>query len=205
MEIKEAFKELRNVKGRKFDQSVELIINLKGIDMKRDNISVVTSVPHKFKDKKVCAFLSAKSKTIPTVTLADFENYKDKKSLKNLVNQYDFFIAHAPLMPKVATTFGKVLGPTGKMPSPQLGIIAQDNDASIKATLEKISTSVKVRMKEPSFKIAVGKLSMDDEKIAENASVVYNSIVNALPKKKDNIKNVMVRLTMSKPVKVELN
>ena len=70
--------------------------------------------------------------------------YKDKKSLKEIVKKYDFFIATAPLMPSVASTFGKVLGPAGKMPSPQLGIILEENDESIKGTLVKISKSIKI-------------------------------------------------------------
>ena len=45
---------------------------------------------------------------------------------------------------------------------------------------------------------------MKDDEIMENVKAVYNGIVNALPKKKDNIKNVMVKYTMSKPIKVEM-
>lgn len=205
MEIKQAISDLKKEKERKFDQSVDLIINLKGIDVKRDNIATIAEIPHKFKDKKVCGFLSKKSGLVDTITEPEFQKYKDKDQLKNLVKKYDFFIAEAPLMPKVATNFGKVLGPAGKMPSPQLGIVPPGaGESAIKPLLEKIAKSVKIRVKEPSIKISVGKQNMDEGKIIENANAVYNSVVNSLPNKKENVKEVMIKFTMTKPLKVEI-
>ena len=203
MNFKQALEALRKEEKRKFEQSVDLIINLRGMNTKKDQVNIITNLPNKIKEKKVCAFLTEKSKIIPTITEPEFAKYKDKKLLKNLVKQYDYFIAVGKLMPKVATTFGKVLGPVGKMPSPQLGIIMQENESAIKETLEKISTSLKIRLKEASFKITVGKESMPDEKILENIQEVYKAIENALPKKKENVKNVVLKLTMSKPIKIQ--
>ena len=80
----------------------------------------------------------------------------------------------------------------------------QENDREIKSVLEKISTSIKLRAKEPSIKLTVGKENMDEEKIIENISSIYSTIENALPKKKDNVKNVMLKLTMTKPIRVEV-
>ncbi len=204
MNVKEALEEIRKQEKRKFEQSVDLIVNLKGIDIKKDNITTIVSLPHKIKDKKVCAFLTKKHGAVTTITEPEFAKYKDKKELKNLVKDYDFFIASAPLMPKVATVFGKVLGPAGKMPSPQLGVLMQENDEAIKVLLEKISKSIKVRAKEPSIKLTVGKESMDDGQIAQNIEAIYNGIINALPNKKENLKNVMIKTTMGKPLKVEV-
>lgn len=204
MKIEEALAVLRKEEKRKFSQSIDLVINLKGIDAKKDNISAIVSLPHKVKEKSVCAFLSKKSSIVNTVTNLDFPKYKDKKQLKNLVKKYDFFIAEAKLMPAVATTFGKVLGPTGKMPSPQLGVLMNDDENSINALVGRIQNSVKIRVKEPSVKISIGKESMSDKEILENAKAVYSALVNALPVKKDNIKNVLIKLTMSKPIKAEV-
>ena len=202
MEIKQALAELRKDKERKFDQTVDLIVNLKGIDFKKESVNIVVNVPHKLKDKKVCGFLTKRNNSIHTVTEIEFQKYKDKKTLKKLVKSYDFFIASAPLMPKVATVFGKVLGPAGKMPSPQLGMLTQESDDAIKEVLEKIAKSVKLRAKEASIKIPVGKENMKDEEIIENINSVYKGILNALPNKRDSIKNVMIKFTMGKPVKV---
>jgi|SRR3989338_4503633 len=202
--LKEALAELKKEKKRKFDQSVDLVINLKGIDLKRDQLNIVATMPHKVKEKKVCGFLTEKSKLVKTITEPEFKKYSDPKELRKLIKDYDFFIAVGSLMPKVATAFGKALGPSGKMPSPQLGIIMQENDREIKSVLEKISTSIKLRAKEPSIKLTVGKENMDEEKIIENISSIYSTIENALPKKKDNVKNVMLKLTMTKPIRVEV-
>lgn len=204
MELKEALAELRKDEKRKFEQSVDLIVNLKGIDLKRTSVSSVISVPHKLKEKKVCGFLSKKSPLINSITKPEFDKYKDKKALKNLVKNYDFFISIAGLMPSVATTFGKILGPAGKMPSPQLGVINNDDDKSINDILNKISKSVKIRANEPSIKLSVGRENMKDEEIADNIRAIYNGVINMLPAKKDNVRSVLVKFSMSKPIKLEI-
>jgi large subunit ribosomal protein L1 len=204
MELKQALEELRKEEKRKFAQGVDLIVNLKGVDMKRDNIATVITLPNKFKDKKVCGFLNNPSKLVKTVTKLDFPKYKEKKDLKKLIKEYDAFIASAQLMPAVATTFGKVLGPAGKMPSPQLGVVMQETDSAITELVTKISKSIRVKAKEPSIKIVVAKDDMSDDKIIENVKASYFGIVEALPTKRENVKNVMIKLTMSKPIKVEI-
>jgi|SRR3989339_395448 len=204
MELKQALDELRKEEKRKFAQGVDLIVNLKGVDMKRDNIATVITLPNKFKDKKVCGFLNNPSKVVKTITKLDFPKYKEKKDLKKLIKEYDAFIASAQLMPSVATVFGKVLGPAGKMPSPQLGVVMQETDAAITELVGKISRSIRVKAKEPSIKIVVAKDDMSDEKIMENIKASYIAIVDALPTKRENVKNVMIKLTMSKPIKVEI-
>jgi ribosomal protein L1 len=45
---------------------------------------------------------------------------------------------------------------------------------------------------------------MPDEKIIENIEAVYRGVVSALPIKKDNVKKAMIKLTMSKPIIVEI-
>jgi large subunit ribosomal protein L1 len=204
MELKDALKQLRSEEKRKFDQSIDLIINLRGIDLRKDNISTIINIQHPIKEKKICGFLTKKSDLVRTITQPDFQKYKEKNTLKKIVREFDFFIAHASLMPSVASTFGKALGPTGKMPSPQLGIIAKEDDATIKLLLDKIAHSVKVKLKEPSFKISIGKESMKDEQIIDNILAVYNGLVNALPTKRENVKSVLLKLTMGKPIKVEM-
>lgn len=204
MELKQALAELRKLEKRKFDQSIDLLISLKGIDPKKDNIAAIVEIPNKIKDKKVCGFLTKKTEVVKAISNLDFPKYKEKKALKNLVKEYDFFIAAAPLMPAVATTFGKVLGPAGKMPSPQLGILMSEDENSIRGLLERISKSIKLRVKEAAVKTSIGKENMSDEQIIANATAVYNGLVAALPVKKDNVKKVMIKLTMSKPVQVEM-
>ncbi len=202
-ELKKALEKLRKGKERKFDQTVDLIINLQKFDVKRESVNVLVNVPHKIKDKKIAGFFSVKSPEVDSITESEFKKY-NKKELKKLVKNYDFFMAQASLMPKVATSFGKVLGPAGKMPSLQLGILPNPDKKSIEELKEKINNSIKIRCKEASIKIPVGKHSMKDEEIIENILSIYNPLLGALPKEKDNIKNLEVKFTMSEPIKINL-
>jgi len=190
-------------KKRNFDQTVDLIINLKDFDLKRNPLSLIITLNHKIKDKKIAGFLEKKSPVIDTITKEDFNSYKDKKKLKRLIKEYDFFIANAKLMPSVATTFGRVLGPAGKMPNPQMGVTIDESDETINKLIEKIDSVVKIRPKETSIKVAIGKQSSSDEDIADNALRVYNEIFKNLPRKKENVRSVLIKLTMGKPSKIE--
>lgn len=202
--LKKALEESRSGKERKFDQTVDLIINLQKYSHKKNPINLFITVPHKIKEKRIAAFFKVNSDLIDTIPEADFKKFKDKKKIKSLVKKYDFFIAQASVMPKVATTFGRVLGPVGKMPSPQLGIIMDVSEKLINELKTKINTSIKIRVKESSIKLSIGKQSMSDEDIIENIMSVFNEIVKALPRDKENIKNVEVKFTMTKPVKIQV-
>lgn len=203
-ELKKALAELRKEKERKFDQTVDLIINLQKFDLKKNQINLFVILPHKIKDKKIAAFLEVTKNNIDTIQQSQFSRYKDKKELKKIVKKYDFFIAQASVMPQVATIFGRVLGPAGKMPSPQLGIITNADDKTIEELKKKINSSVKIKPKEPSVKIAIGKQSMKDEEIIENIIVVYNALLKNLTRESENIKNIEIKFTMTKPKKISI-
>lgn len=202
--LKKALEELKKSKERKFNQTVDLIINLQKFDVKKTPVNIFVNVPHKIKDKKIAGFFEAKNELIDTITENDFKNYKDKKKLKSLVKKYDFFISQAKLMPKVATTFGRVLGPAGKMPSPQLGILLNAEEKSINDIKAKVNNSLRIRIKEASVKLPVGKQNMKDEEIIENVNTIYKELLKALPRDKENIKNIELKLTMTKPVKIKV-
>ncbi len=203
-QLKIALTELRKEKERKFNQTIDLIINLRKFDPKRNSVNIFAQLPHKIKEKKICAFLESKNKNVETITRDDFKKYSSKGQLKKLVKNYDFFIAQASLMPQVATSFGRVLGPAGKMPSPQLGIIVDTDEKTIKDLKDKINSSIRIRTKESSIKIPAGKQDMEDKDIIENISAVYNAVLKSMPRDKENIKNIEIKFTMSKPQKIKL-
>ena len=203
-ELKKSLNELRKERKRNFNQTIDLIINLKKYDFKKNPLNLFVNLPHKIKDKKICAFLEAKNENVETVTKEEFKRYSDKKELKELVKKFDFFIAQASLMPKVATFFGRFLGPIGKMPSPQLGILMDPNEKTISELKEKINSSVRIRTKEASIKLAIGKENMKDEEIIENIVSVYDIVLKSLPRENDNIKNIEIKFTMTKPQKIYL-
>ncbi|MBU0958041.1 MAG: hypothetical protein KKF56_04505 [Nanoarchaeota archaeon] len=203
--IVKALAELRKEKERKFDQTIDLIINLKNIDMRKESVSLFVPVPHKIKEVKVAGIFEKKSDLVDdTITATTLESLKDVKEIKKIAAQFDFFMANAKLMPKVASVLGRYLGPMGKMPSPQLGIVPPGEDAaSIKDVKDKIDKSVKVKPKEPSIKVAIGKSSMKDEEIVANINAVEAGVIKALPRGKENIRNILIKFTMTKPIKVD--
>ena len=108
-ELEKALAELRkNAEERKFNQTVDLIVNLQKFDPKKNQINLFVNVPWKIKDKKICAFLETKRAGLEVITPEQFKKYSDKKELKKLIKNFDFFIAEASVMPRVATAFGKV-------------------------------------------------------------------------------------------------
>ena len=202
----EAVKKLKeeNKKERKFDQTVDIIVNLKEFDVRKNSFNVFASVPNKIKDKKIGGFFEKDSQIVKSIKKDDFVKYKEKKDIKKLVKSYDFFIANAKLMPAVATSFGRILGPAGKMPSPQLGILPNEDENVVKGIVDRVNKSVRIMVKQPSIKVGVAKISLDEDKIVENLVAVYSKIVESLPKGIDNVKNVKIKLTMGKPTNVGL-
>lgn len=200
MDVTEAIKTLKEGKKRKFTQTYDLIVNLHNFDVRKEALNTFISVPHPT-EKKVAAFLTKHSKVVPTITENEFAKYNDPKAMKKLANDYDFFIAVAPMMSKIATKFGRVFGPAGKMPSPQGGIIPKDDDEIVKEMKDKMQKMIRIRTKELSIKIPVGKEDMKDSDIQENVEAVITELEHKLPRGKDCIKNAMLKLTMTKPIK----
>ena len=211
-EIQSALQKAKDISGkRNFKQSFDLVINLKGLDMKKqeNNIDVFITLPHaRGRKAKVCAMVGAEligqARSICDFVIIsdDFEKYKEKKEIKKLAAEYDFFIAQANIMPKVATAFGNVFGPRGKMPNPKSGGVVPPN-SSLKPLYEKLQRTIRATNKTaPVIQCAIGTEDMKLNDVAENAMTVYDSIIHALPNEKHNIKNIYIKLTMGKPVKV---
>ncbi len=196
-------------KKRRFVQSIDLIINLGGSDIKKQgNINIFVILPHK-KSKKatVCALVDedlakqARGVFDRTVTKQEFRTL-DKKTLKSIA-QCDFVVAEATLMTDVAKFFGKLLGPKGKMPNPKTGCVVPPN-ANILQVYEKLQNLVKLDTKnESSIKCSAGDEGMDRDKLCDNMEAVYNAVMHALPDGVHNIKEVLVKLTMGVPVQVK--
>ena len=85
-QLKQALEELRKEKTRKFNQTVDLIVNFQKYSHKKNPINLFVSVPHKAKDKKVAGFFQSKSEFVDTITLDEFKKYTDKKSLLTIAD-----------------------------------------------------------------------------------------------------------------------
>ena len=201
MEIKAALAELRKEKKRKFTQTVDLVMNLKNFDVRKEALNTFVSVPHG-SEKKLAAFFTKRSKLISTITEEDFVKYKEMKDIKKLAKKYDAFIAVAPMMGKVATKFGRVFGPMNRMPSPQAGIIPKEDEEMVKMMIDKMNKSIRVKNKEMAIKLPVGKEDMSDDEISENVEAVIKGLEKVLPRGRDNVKEVLIKFTMTKPLKI---
>ncbi|MEM2121869.1 MAG: 50S ribosomal protein L1 [Candidatus Woesearchaeota archaeon] len=208
-----ALKELRNSKKRNFEQSVDLIILLKNIDLKKteNQKELFLTLPKPLgKNFKVCAFVGletyeeAKNNCEKVILDKELEDYaKNTRLMRKIAREYDFFIAQANIMPQVASVFGKVLAPRGKMPNPKAGSIFPPK-AALKPIVSKLKNTVKISIKKnPMVQVLVGTEKMSDEDLAENITAVYEYVVHNLPGGKNNIRGVLLKLTMSPPVKLE--
>ena len=68
-----------------------------------------------------------------------------------------------------------------------------------KAMIEKMNSSIRIKNKEMAIKIAIGKENMSDEDLAENIEVAIKELGKKLPRGRDNIKEVLIKFTMTKP------
>lgn len=197
-----------NSKKRNFTQTWDLIINLKNIDLKKpeNRFTFEIQLPEgRGKDLKI-AFIGdtlvqqAKNLADLVIKKSEIEKYaKNKKALKKLAKEYDFFLAEAPVMPLVGKHFGVVLGPRGKMPKPV------PPGVKLEPFFEASKKSVRIALKDsPVIHVPIGTEKMDDEKVLKNLYAVYNAVKDKLPKGRNNIKSVFIKLTMGIPVKVEI-
>lgn len=197
---------------RKFTQSYDFIITLKDLDLKvpEQQVEMWVQLPHSTgKEVKVCALVGgelaeqAKKTCNFVVTNDDFKLYAaDKKKVKKLANDYDYFIAQANIMQDIAKTFGRVFGPRGKMPNPKAGCVVPPN-ANLSALVEKLKKTKKVSAKtQASIKVVVGNEKMTDDQVADNMITIYSQVAHALPNEDGNIKAVLLKFTMGSPVKV---
>jgi len=120
----------------------------------------------------------------------------NKRESRKFINKYDFFLADTQVMPTVGKSLGQLLGPRGKMPTPV------PFNADIVAFLARFRTSIKVRTRASlSVSCKIGDESMEDADLAINANAVLNAIEKKLPNGEKNIKKIMIKTTMGKPIK----
>ncbi len=198
-----------NSKQRRFEQTWDLIINLRGLDLKKpeNRFSTETILPKgRGKEPKVAVFADlmaneAKKFADLVITKKEIDSLAaDKKKMKKIADSHDFFFGEAPLMPMIGKSLGTVLGPRGKVPKPI------PPKGSIEPLLRASRRMVRVSLKEvPVIYVTVGAEKMKDEDVAENIQAVYNLVKERLPKGKNNIRSMLIKLTMGKPVKISLN
>ena len=195
-------------KTRKFQQSIEMILVFKDIDVKKGfAINETIQLPKKMsKSASVCIIaagdLGIKAKNAKADRVMNEAELvqlgKNKRESRKVINKYDFFLADTKLMPTVGKVLGQLLGPRGKMPTPI------PFNAPVESLLERFRTSVGVKVKGSlSLSCKIGEESMEDADLAANASAIAATIEKKLPNGDKNIRKIMIKTTMGKAVKLE--
>ncbi len=207
--LKQAIAELHKTE-RKFTQSYDLLFALKEVNLKKpeEQVDFYMQLPNSTnKKKKVCALVGpelvdeAKKVCDTVVALDDFASY-DKKKMRSIASSHEWFIGQANIMPKIAASWGRVLGPRAKMPNPKAGCIVPPK-ASLAPLYEQLQNTIRVEVKkQPNIQVMVGTQKMSEKEIIENILAVHHQVIHHLPREENNVKNVMLKLTMSKPVKL---
>ena len=195
-------------KTRKFQQSIEMILVFKDIDVKKGfAISETVQRPKKMsKSASVCIIaagdLGIKAKNAKADRVMNEAELvqlgKNKRESRKVINKYDFFLADTKLMPTVGKVLGQLLGPRGKMPTPI------PFNAPVESLLERFRTSVGVKVKGSlSLSCKIGEESMDDADLAANANTIAAAIEKKLPNGDKNIRKIMIKTPMGKAIRLE--
>jgi len=207
-QIIEAVKKAREASPkRNFEQSFDLAINLRELDMNRpeNRINLRFQLPNSIGKRKVLVFASGdlalrarRAGADEVVEPAELDQLAmDKKAAKKKLAQYDSFIAEALMMPKVGRVAGPILGPRGKMPTPV------PPQAPIDEIIERERRTVVLRSRDKPFvHCIVGKEEMSDEEVAQNIEAVIRNLTAATKRGFSNIKSMYLKLTMGDSVRL---
>ncbi|MDG2459121.1 MAG: 50S ribosomal protein L1 [Alphaproteobacteria bacterium] len=206
LNLGEAVEVFVNAKKKKFDETIEVSMNL-GIDPRHADQMVrgVVSLPHgNGKQMKVAVFArdqkaeDAKNAGADVVGAEELAEDMQKGNLN-----YDRVIATPDLM-GVVGRIGKILGPKGLMPNPKLGTVTADIKLAVEAAK---SGQVQYRAEKNGLvQAGVGKVSFGSEKITENINSFIDAVQKARPSgaKGTFIKKISISSTMGAGININM-
>jgi len=210
-QVVSALKAMRDTsKQRKFQQSVELAINFRGIDFKKAENRIDVNVTFPYSTGKGAAKTALFAKDKSFISLAKglvsriIEESEiasiDKKAAAKLAEEFDAFLAEGPVMLTVGKYLGQVLAPKGKMPKPVTPEIP-----ALEQAIRSLKAGVRLSNKKGKFMpvvhAVVGKEAMPDEELAENIFAAYNAVLAKIGGIQ-NIRSVYIKLSMGPAIKV---
>jgi large subunit ribosomal protein L1 len=205
-DLVEAVKTIKLGANAKFDETVEIAMNL-GVDPRHadQNVRGVVSLPHGTgKSVRVAVFAKGAKAEEAEKAGADVVGADDlAEKIQAGTIDFDRCIATPDMMPVVGR-LGKVLGPRGLMPNPKLGTVTNDVAAAIAAVK---GGQVEFRVEKAGIVHAgVGKASFGEEALVENIKAFVDAIARAKPSgaKGTYIKRISLSSTMGPGVRIEL-
>ncbi|MCR1835245.1 50S ribosomal protein L1 [Oceanobacillus caeni] len=206
-EITEAVQLAKDAAKAKFDETVEVAFRL-GVDPKKadQQIRGAMVLPHGTgKTQRVLVF--AKGDKVKEAEAAGADYVGDAEYI-NKINQgwfeFDVIVATPDMMAEVGK-LGRVLGPKGLMPNPKTGTVTFDVE---KAVNEIKAGKVEYRVdKSSNIHVTIGKISFDNEKLADNFKALVEQIVKVKPQsaKGTYLKNVSISSTMGPGIRVDVS
>ncbi len=207
--LEEAIAEaLGRSKRRNFKQSVELIVVLRGLNLKdpSSKIRETTFLPNPISKRvKICvvadgetAIKAKEAGADRVLTRTELQELAgDRKSTKKIVEEHDWFLIRTDLMAQAGRILGPLLGPRGKIPVPV------PPNVDIASLIEKYRSAVLLRIKnQPQIMCRIGTEDMPAKKLAENAHHILLTLSHRLPEGERNIYRIYVKTTMGPAIEV---
>ena len=204
--LTEALKFLKDNRVAKFDETVEVAMNL-GVDPKHsDQMVRGTVVLPNGTGKTVRVLVFTKGEKIAEAQAAGADHVGSEELVEKIQGgwmEFDVVVATPDMMPTVGK-LARLLGPRGLMPSPKTGTVGV-NVKEIIGELKAGKISYRVD-KGSNVQAPVGKISFTAEALEENAQALIRSIVRAKPQaaKGTYVKSITLSSTMSPGLPVEL-
>jgi large subunit ribosomal protein L1 len=205
-DVAEATETIKELKSAKFDETVEIAMNL-NVDPRHADQMVRGAVvlPHGTgKTVRVAVFAKGVKADEAKAAGADIVGTDDLvQQIKDGIFNFDVVVA-APDCMGLVGQIGRILGPKGLMPNPKTGTVTPDVATAVKNVK---GGQVTFRVdKKGNIHAGIGKVSFDAEKIAENLLTFVRAINKHKPStaKGRYIKNVALSLTMSPAIKLDV-
>ena len=203
----EAVKLVKSLSKRKFDETVEIAMNL-NIDTTKSDQQVRSSftLPNGTgKTKKILVVTKTKADEAKEAG-ADYVGDEDmiEKIVKENWFDFDTMVATPEMMVSLGK-IGKILGPKGLMPNPKTGTVTVNVNDAI-ANIRKGMVEYRADSNGNVHAI-VGKVSFDEDKLTENLVAFIKEVIKNKPSgvKGTFVKNISISSTMGPGVKIDLN
>lgn len=195
-------------KKRKFKETVEMQIGLKGYDPAKDKRFAGTIVlPFQCRQKlRVCIIGDqihcdkAQKEGIPFTSVDEvkgFRGKKNKKKAKKFAQSYDMFFASDTIIKRLPRLMGPSLQRAGKFPTP---IAHGDN---LKEKIVEAKATIKFQLKKVvDMACPIGDVSMKASEIQTNITFASNFLVSLLKKHWQNVKAIYIKTTMGPPERI---